>query len=192
MYELQYAIAVLSKQGLNTKAFELMDFFSFHLINRLYSIYYLSGKSSKNTVGYDNFSIKTDNDKLSLLKSTKYTNHLDPKPIIVRRVKIPKIKNNPKEVRYLGIGNLKDKVMQKMLLNLIDPFYETVLDKDVYGWRKGRSQVHAAAQAYKYLYQGQSRKTLILLDIKNFFDNINHNYLLSIKVPSKFRVITNK
>lgn len=133
MYELQAAIAVLSKQGLDRKAFKLMDFFSFHLINRLYSIYCISEKRSKNTAGYDNFTIKTDSDKLSLLELTKYTNHLESKSTIVRHVKIPKIKNKSKEVRCLGIGNLKDKVMQKMLINLIDPFYETVLDKDVYG-----------------------------------------------------------
>lgn len=169
-----------------------MDFFSFHLINRLYSIYYISTKSSRNTAGYDGFTIKTDDDKLTLLESTKYINHLESKDSIVRRIKIPKGTGNFTEFRYLGVGTIKDRVMQKMLLNLMDPLYENVLDKDVYGWRKGRSQLHAAAQVYKFLQQGQERKTLIAVDIKGFFDNINHNYLYSIKVPTKFRNITTK
>jgi RNA-directed DNA polymerase len=189
MAKLQTNIAMLSKQGLHSEAFKLIDFYSFHIINRIFSIQQISSSCGKATPGFDGFTIRDDKEKLLLLDKTKYTATLLKKKVTVMRVYMPKGKNT---LRSLGIGDILDRVLQMMLVNTIDPYYDVMFDPDTYGWRRGRSQVHAVSQLYKYLEQGQEDKTIISLDIKSFFDNISIPYLKSIKVPSKFRSLTDQ
>lgn len=97
------------------------------------------------------------------------------------------ISKKGKSSRMLDIYNLKDRVLQKTLLTLIEPYYDVLLHSEVFGFRRGRSQIHAAAELATLLRHGQRGKTIILVDIEKCFDNILPSKLKQIQVPAKFR-----
>jgi len=183
MFDLQYCIAWLSKHNLSDEAFDLMDFYSFHLVNRAYSIYLIANNKSKLTPGFDGFVLKDKKDCMLLLMQTNYFKVNKINSSVIRRIYIEK-SNGSK--RSIGINNILDRVLQTMMVNLLDPFYDVKFHEDSYGFRKGRSQIHAAAQLHKYILSGMGRKTLLFLDIKSFFDEISHDFLKNIRVPKKF------
>jgi RNA-directed DNA polymerase len=77
-----------------------------------------------------------------------------------------------------------------MLVLLIEPYYETFLHSGVFGFRRGRSQIHAAAELYILTMYRQKDKTLLLLNIKKYSNQILSSSLKRIQVPLKFRKLT--
>ena len=190
VFDLQKVIAELSKQDKKDLVFELMDMFSFNLSIRLYIIHEISKKPARLTSDFGGFQLRADSDCLLLLKETRWVliakHHGNIKTKILRKVS-PK-KNKP--ARMLGIYGLKDLVLQKMLVLLIEPYYESILHDEVFGFRQGRLQMHAVADLTFLVTQGQRGKTVILLNIQKCFDQILTSKLKQIRVPSKFRKIT--
>lgn len=69
--------------------------------------------------------------------------------------------------------------MQALYLLALEPCVECTSDPNSYGFRKGRSTHDARSQLFVALSQRASAQWILDADIKGFFDNINHTWLLN-------------
>ena len=77
--------------------------------------------------------------------------------------------------RMLGIPTILDRIAQEVVRAHLDKFVEPKFHRHSYGYRKGRDAHQAVQEATK---NALGYKWAIDLDIKGFFDNIDHELLL--------------
>ncbi|NFE61344.1 group II intron reverse transcriptase/maturase [Clostridium botulinum] len=96
------------------------------------------------------------------------------KPHSIKRKEIEK--SNGK-MRPLGIPTIEDRLIQQCIKQIIEPICEAKFYKHSYGFRPNRSAHHAIARAL-YLTNLKNFQYVVDVDIKGFFDNVNHSKLL--------------
>ncbi len=96
-----------------------------------------------------------------------------PKP--VRRVEIPKPGGG---VRRLGVPCVVDRLIQQALLQVLQLRWDPTFSEYSFGFRPGRSAHQAVAQAQQYIAQGYDY--VVDLDLEKFFDQVNHDRLMSL------------
>src|SRR5216683_6564692 len=160
-----------------------------HILTRSFSAKALAVKrvtenQGKNTPGVDKVTWQDPESKGKALHGLKQRGY---RPQPLRRVYIPK--PNGKK-RPLGIPTMKDRAMQALYLQALDPIAETLADPNSYGFRKERSCADAMAQCATVLSNSTRPQWILEGDIKSCFDRISHNWLLS-HIPME-KTILNK
>ncbi len=133
-----------------------------------------NNKGSK-TPGVDGTTIK-DIDRYEISEWTEYiTERFENfKPMAVRRVEIEKLGGG---LRPLGIPTIEDRMVQQCIKQVLEPIAEAKFYHGSYGFRPDKSAENAVAKVMQLININKLHYA-IDIDIKGFFDNINHGKLL--------------
>ena len=142
--------------------------------NRLVSVRRVTqDNQGKRTPGIDKVVVKTPAARGKLVDNLRQYTPWKAKP--ARRVYIPK--SNGKQ-RPLGIPVIKDRALQAIVKNALEPFWEARFEGVSYGFRPGRSCQDAICKIHHLANTRGKKKWIVDADIKGAFDNISHDYLL--------------
>jgi RNA-directed DNA polymerase len=164
-------IAVLARRSPEmafTSLAHLMD------IEWLYEAYCRTRKDG--AVGIDGQTAKTYEENLeinlqSLLDRVKSGTYRAP---AVRRVHIPK--GSGTETRPIGIPTFEDKLLQRAVLMLLEPIYESDFLDCSFGFRPMRSAHMAIAAIWKHTMDLDGG-WILEVDLRKFFDTLVHQHL---------------
>ena len=136
----------------------------------------LRGNSGSHTKGTDGLTIEdigrcSDKEMIDTVRGMLS----DYKPKAVRRVLIPKPGSDKK--RPLGIPCIWDRLVQQCILQVLEPICEPKFHNHSYGFRPNRSAHHALSRMVSLINLGR-HYYCVDVDIKGFFDNVNHGKLL--------------
>src|ERR1700723_2064695 len=115
---------------------------------------------------------------LQQIQDELVTNTYRPTP--VRRKEIPKDGGN--KVRVLSIPAIRDRVVQGALKLILEPIFEADFQSGSYGYRPERAAHEAVARVAQAIVEEKTH--IIDLDLKAYFDNVQH-YLLLEKVARR-------
>ena len=94
-------------------------------------------------------------------------------PPPVRMVEIPK--PGGRRIRVLGVPTVADRIAQTVVALYMEPKVEPIFHPDSYGYRPGRSALQAVGVCRERCWQ---RDWVIDLDLKAFFDTLDHELVL--------------
>lgn len=87
-----------------------------------------------------------------------------------------KIDKGNNEFRYLGLPTIRDKIVQQVVLAVLEPLLNTSFADVSYAYRTGKGPLRAVNRV-KHIIVNEKRSWAVLCDIDNFFDTIDHAVL---------------
>ncbi|WP_145949594.1 group II intron reverse transcriptase/maturase [Paenibacillus sp. Y412MC10] len=131
------------------------------------------GSSTAGTDGLTIKDISTLQIEKVILKVQSMLSRYEPSK--VRRVFIPKPNG---EKRPLGIPAIWDRLVQQCILQILEPIFEAKFHQHSYGFRPNRNTHHAIERMCDLVGGKAQLHYCVDIDIKGFFDNVNHSKLL--------------
>ena len=120
----------------------------------------------------DEYEVNLEANLQNLLDRAKSGTYVAPP---VRRVHIPKA-GSATETRPLGIPTYEDKILQRAVLMVLEPVYETDFLDVSHGFRPGRG-AHGALESLWKQEMKLGGGWIVDVDLRKFFDTINHGHL---------------
>lgn len=127
------------------------------------------------TTGVDAENFITPSKRFKLYLELKELGILNWNPFPVKRIYIPKPDGR---MRPIGIPTIKDRVVQNVIRNALEPEWEAKFEASSYGFRPGRS-VNDAVSRINSILMHPSKRWVFDGDLAQFFDMISHPYLLN-------------
>ena len=122
------------------------------------------------TVGMESYWKEHGTEVISKIKEGTYR----PRPVMI--CKIPK--PGKEEKRRLEIPCMIDRMILYAMQLVLSEYYEPQFSKNCYGFRKGKGCLDALKMGLDYVNSGMS--VVIDLDIRKFFDTVDHECLLQL------------
>ena len=80
--------------------------------------------------------------------------------------------------RLLGVPTVFDRMIQQAIHQVLQPIFEPDFSDYSYGFRPRRNAGQAILQAQEFINEGY--QDIIDIDLKSFFDIVNHDYLMTL------------
>jgi len=171
--KLQRKIIVAWKEKDLQKVYLIQEILVNKLAARALAVRKVTSNKGAQSPGLDKIVIRTDKEKMELINLLKDLKDYKASP--VKRVMIPK--SNGK-MRPLGIPSIFDRCVQALYHLALDPIAEELADSRSYGFRKNRSTQDLQQYVRAALNQKDAARYIMDADIKGFFDNISHDWLM--------------
>jgi len=109
----------------------------------------------------------------AIVKSVQDATYV-PEPL--KKIEIDKPDSDKK--RPIALGSIKDKLVQRVLYDNLNPYFDKKFSQDSYAYRPNKSASKAINKTTAYL--NQKNFIVVKSDIENFFETIDHDMLLSL------------
>jgi RNA-directed DNA polymerase len=171
---LQTSLREISKKADRNKLYRFGNLYT--LLTKealLYAIGKLNPKAAAGVDGitYEEYVLDADAHADRLIKKLKNKSY---RAKLVRRQYIPKLNG---KMRPLGIPAMDDKVLQLACARILEAIFDPNFYEHSYGYRRGLG-AHDALAELKLTLQFKPAGFVVEADIKGFFDNLDHDYLL--------------
>jgi RNA-directed DNA polymerase len=163
-----------SKEGNHRKVRSLQKLMLRSYANALLSVRRVTQiNAGKDTPGVDKLVVKTPKARSELVNQVRSYQPWKVKP--AKRVYIPKAN---RKRRPLSIPTVIDRVMQAIVKNALEPYWEARFEPASYGFRPGRGCHDAIAKVFGIARPNKRKKWVLDADIEGAFDSISHESLL--------------
>ena len=173
--KLRRRMSLASKQGKSKRLRKLQRLIVGSKSNILYSIRKVTSNSGKDTPGIDYITYSTPKEKLEVFKELCSFDFKGYQSIPTKRIYVPKPDGR---LRPIGIPTVKDRILQQIVKNALEPEWESKFESCSYGFRPSRGVNDAVNRIFVSINKPNCRPWVLDLDIKGCFDNISHGYLL--------------
>lgn len=143
----------------------------------------VTGKPASKTPGVDQVVITTAEEKWELFEELRELDLMEYLPPPTRRIYVPKADNL--RWRPLGIPTVKDRIIQSVVVEALEPEWEAKFSYNSYGFRPGRSREDALIRCFVHLTPSKIdtphklREWAVVADIGQCFDSVAHKPLLN-------------
>ena len=131
-------------------------------------------KANRGSAGVDNVSVQGYERELEN-NLYKLWNRMSSGSYFPKPVKIVEIPKTDGKTRRLGIPTIEDRVAQMVVKQRLEPEIEPYFHPDSYGYRAGKNAHQAIAKTRARCWR---MDWVIDLDIKGFFDNLDHDLIM--------------